>query len=103
MRTGEDENIHGKEANSFYLMVPKLENLKNNHGEKSEIIIHLAKKNYGRNKKRQLKLTNIKLTQNKNSKIETKTTSKNKQTNKQKKQKKNLFFQRKKLMLLDKN
>ena len=103
MRTGGDENIHGKEANCFYLMVPKLDNLKNKHGEKSEIIIHLAKKNYGRNKKRQLKLTNIKLTQNKNSKIETKTTSKNKQTNKQKKQKKNLFFQRKKLMLLDKN
>ena len=102
MRTGEDENIHGKEANSFYLMVPKLENLKNKRGEKSKIIIHLAKKNYGRNKKRQLKLTNIKLTQNKNSKIETKTTSKNKQTNKKNKKKK-LFFQRKKLMLLDKN
>ena len=90
LRTGGDENIHGKEANCFYLMVPKLDNLKNKHGEKSEIIIHLAKKNYGRNKKRQLKLTNIKLTQNKNSKIETKTTSKNKQTNKKNK-KKNIF------------
>ena len=89
-RTGGDENIHGKEANCFYLMVPKLDNLKNKHGEKSEIIIHLAKKNYGRNKKRQLKQTNIKLTQNKNSKIETKTTSKNKQTNK--KNKKKYFF-----------
>ena len=44
MRTGGDENIHGKEANSFYLMVPKLENLKNKRGEKSKIIIHLAKK-----------------------------------------------------------
>ena len=44
MRTGGNENIHGKEANSFYLMVPKLENLKNKRGEKSKIIIHLAKK-----------------------------------------------------------
>ena len=44
MRTSADENIHGKEANCFYLMVPKLENLKNKRGEKSEIIIHLAKK-----------------------------------------------------------
>ena len=90
MRTSADENIHGKEANCFYLMVPKLENLKNKRGEKSEIIIHLAKKNYGRNKKRQLKLINIKLTQNKNSKIETKTTSKNKQTTK--KNNKKYFF-----------
>ena len=101
MRTGGDENIHGKEANCFYLTVPKLDNLKNKHGEKSEIIIHLAKKNYGRNKKRQLKLTNIKLTQNKKSKIETKTTSKNKEAKKNKKNKNN--FQRKKLMLSDKN
>ena len=101
LRTGGDENIHGKEANCFYLTVPKLDNLKNKHGEKSEIIIHLAKKNYGRNKTRQLKLTNIELTQNKNSKIETKATSKNKK--KQKKTKKNFFFQRKKLMLSDKN
>ena len=93
MRTSGDENIHGKEANCFYLTVPKLDNLKNKHGEKSEIIIHLAKKNYGRNKKRQLKLTNIKLTQNKNSKIETKTTSKNKQTTK-KKNKKYFFKER---------
>ena len=82
MATGGDENINGKEANCFYLTVPKLHNLKNKHEEKSEIIIHLAKKNYGRNKKRQLKLTNIKLTQNKKSKIETKTTSKNKETKK---------------------
>ena len=44
LRTGGDENIHGKEANCFYLMVPKLDDLKNKHGEKSEIIIHLAKK-----------------------------------------------------------
>ena len=44
MRTSADENIHGKEANCFYLMVPKLENLKNKRGEKSKIIIHLAKK-----------------------------------------------------------
>ena len=44
MRTGGNGNIHGKEANSFYLMVPKLENLKNKRGEKSKIIIHLAKK-----------------------------------------------------------
>ena len=65
LRTGGDENINGKEANYFYLMVSKLDNLKNKHGEKSEIIVHLAKKNYGRNKKRQLKLTKIKLTQNK--------------------------------------
>ena len=84
MRTGGDENIHGKEANCFYLTVPKLDNFKNKHGEKSEIIIHLAKKNYGRNKKRQLKLTNIKLTQNNKSKIETKTTSKNRETKKTK-------------------
>ena len=84
MRTGGDENIHRKEANCFYLTVPKLDNLKNKHGEKSEIIIHLAKKNYGRNKKRQLKLTNIKLTQNNKSKIETKTTSKNRETKKTK-------------------
>ena len=44
MRTGGDENIHGKEADCFYLTVPKLDNLKNKHGEKSEIVIHLAKK-----------------------------------------------------------
>ena len=44
LRTGREENIHGKEANCFYLTVPKLDNLKNKHGEKSEIIIHLAKK-----------------------------------------------------------
>ena len=44
LRTGGDENIYGKEANCFYLTVPKLDNLKNKHGEKSEIIIHLAKK-----------------------------------------------------------
>ena len=94
MRTGGDENIHRKEANCFYLTVPKLDNLKNKHGEKSEIIIHLAKKNYGRNKKRQLKLTNIKLTQNKKSKIETKTTSKNKETEKQNKTKKTIFKER---------
>ena len=87
MATGGDENINGKEANCFYLTVPKLHNLKNKHEEKSEIIIHLAKKNYGRNKKRQLKLTNIKLTQNKKSKIETKTTSKNKETEKKKQKK----------------
>ena len=85
MRTGGDENIHGKEVNCFYLTVPKFHNFKNKHGEKSEIIIHLAKKNYGRNKKRQLKLTNIKITQNNKSKIETKTTSKNKETKKQNK------------------
>ena len=84
MATGGDENINGKEANCFYLTVPKLHNLKNKHEEKSEIIIHLAKKNYGRNKKRQLKLTNIKLTQNNKSKIETKTTSKNRETKKTK-------------------
>ena len=84
MATGGDENINGKEANCFYLTVPKLHNLKNKHEEKSEIIIHLAKKNYGRNKKRQLKLTNIKLTQNNESKIETKTTSKNRETKKTK-------------------
>ena len=101
MRTGGDENIHVKEVNCFYLTVPKFDNFKNKHGEKSEIIIHLAKKNYGRNKKRQLKLTNIKLTQNKKSKIETKTTSKNKEAKKNKKNKNN--FQRKKLMLSDKN
>ena len=102
MRTGGDENIHGKEADRFYLTVPKLDNLKNKHGEKSEIIIHLAKKkNYGRNKKRQLKLTNIKITQNNKSKIEAKTTSKNKETKKQNKTEYN--FQRKKLMLSDKN
>ena len=90
MRTGGDENIHGKEANRFYLKVPKLDNLKNKHGEKSEIIIHLAKKkkkNYGRNKKRQLKLTNIKITQNNKSKIETTTTSKNEETKKTKQNK----------------
>ena len=101
MRTGGDENIHGKEANCSYLTVPKLDNFKNKHGEKSEIIIHLAKKNYGRNKKRQLKLTNIKITQNNKSKIEAKTTSKNKETKKQNKTEYN--FQRKKLMLSDKN
>ena len=44
MRAGGDENIHGKEADCFYLTVPKLDNLKIKHGEKSEIIIHLAKK-----------------------------------------------------------
>ena len=44
LRVGGDENIHGKEANCFYLTVPKLDNLKNQHLEKSEIIIHLAKK-----------------------------------------------------------
>ena len=87
MRTGGDENIHGKEANCFYLMVPKLDNLKNQQLEKSEIIIHLAKKNYDRIKKRQLK----------KSKIETKTASKNKETTK----KKNV--QKKKLMFSDKN
>ena len=100
MATGGDENINGKEANCFYLTVPKLHNLKNKHEEKSEIIIHLAKKNYGRNKKRQLKLTNIKLTQNNESKIETKTTSKTEKQKKQNKTKCN--FQRKKLMLSDK-
>ena len=91
LRTGGDENIHGKEANCFYLMVPKLDDLKNKHGEKSEIIIHLAKKknNYGRNKKRQLKLTNIEITQNNKSKIETATTSKNEET---KKTKQNIIF-----------
>ena len=88
MRTGGDENIHGKEANRFYLTVPKLDNLKNKHGEKSEIIIHLAKKkNYCRNKKRQLKLTNIKITQNNKSKIETTTTSKNEEPKKTKQNK----------------
>ena len=66
MKTGGDEIIHGKEANCFYSMVPKLGNLKNQHRGKSEIIIYLAKKkNYSRNKKRQLKLTKIKLAQNK--------------------------------------
>ena len=65
LRTGGDENIHGKEANCFYSTVPELGNLKNQHREKSEIIIHLAKKNYSRNKKRQLKQTKIKLAQNK--------------------------------------
>ena len=98
LRTGGDENIHGKEANRFYLTVPKLDNLKYKHGEKSEIIIHLAKKNFGRNKKRELKLTNIKLTQNKKSKSETKTTSKNKETKKKQqnktKQKKTIFKER---------
>ena len=91
LRTGGDENIHGKEANCFYLMVPKLDNLKNKHGEKSEIIIHLAKKkkNYGRNKKRQLKLTNIEITQNNKSKIEAATTSENEET---KKTKQNIIF-----------
>ena len=48
-----------------------------------------CKKNYGRNKKRQLKLTKRKLTQNKKCKIETKTTSKNKKT-KTKKSKKEI-------------
>ena len=62
-RTGGDENIHGKEANCFYLTVPKLDNLKNQHLEKSEIIIHLAKKNYDRNEKRQLKKAKLKLKQ----------------------------------------
>ena len=85
MRTGGDENIHGKEANCSYLMVPKLDNSKINMGKNLKSLFTLQKKNYGRNKKRQLKLTNIKITQNNKSKIETKTTSKNKETKKQNK------------------
>ena len=70
MRAGGDENIHGKEANCFYLTVPKLDNLKNQHLEKSEIIIHLAKKKLWQEWEKATK----------KSKIETKTTSKNKET-----------------------
>ena len=70
-------------------------------GKNLKSLFTLQKKNYGRNKKRQLKLTNIKITQNNKSKIEAKTTSKNKETKKQNKTEYN--FQRKKLMLSDKN
>ena len=70
-------------------------------GKNLKSLFTLQKKNYGRNKKRQLKLTSIKITQNNKSKIETTTTSKNEETKKQNKTKYN--FQRKKLMLSDKN
>ena len=63
------------------------------------LLVHLAKENCSRTKKRQLKPeTKIKLTRNKKSKIETKTTSKKKQ--KQKKKKK---IQENKLMLSGNN
>ena len=69
-------------------------------GKNLKSLFTLQKKNYGWNKKRQLKLTNIKITQNNKSKIETTTTSKNEET---KKNLKKYNFQRKKLMLSDKN
>ena len=72
LRAGGDENIHGNEADCFYLTVPKLDNLKNQHLERAEIIFRLAKK----------KLRQEREKATKKSKIETKTTSKNKETKK---------------------
>ena len=84
MRTGGDENIHGKEANCSYLTVPKLDNFKNEHGEKSEIIIHLAKKKKLRQEQEKATKTN----KHQNNSKQKKAKLKPKQPVKAKKQKK---------------
>ena len=37
------ESIHEKEANCFYFTVPKLDNLKNQHGENLKLLFTLQK------------------------------------------------------------
>ena len=67
---------------------PKLDNPKNQHGEKSVTIISSpCKRKLQQDQESQLKLTKIKLTRNKKSKIETKTTNK-------KKEQKQFFFKK---------